>query len=218
MAPGQVRRIYDASVTFDDSLTLPDAEYHEFSSHPLVRSGLRLKPSTYILAPLDLIRPRVFHHRLPICPSGPVGVFAYSILHGFPDYYRQSPSKVALFLEALFPRPLVLWSCGSEVLRGCWLDGVSSLFSLSQRCKLTIRFPSHTGGTGASYRVAELADSSARSSLPPRRLGFGVRHPHLLQQDSCVVSPVFAVALARIGGVEGVLSIRSHSPSFLPVT
>lgn len=52
-------------------------------------------------------------------------VFAYLMLYGLPDYYRQSPPKVPNFLKTLFRRKLVLWFLGSEILRDYWLSGVS---------------------------------------------------------------------------------------------
>ena len=82
-------------------------------------------------------------------------VFAYLMLYGLPDYYRQTPPKVPNFLKTLFRRKLVLWFLGSEILRDYWLSGVRSLFYLPQLWKLTIRFPSHTEGTGASCGVTE---------------------------------------------------------------
>ncbi|KAJ3541757.1 hypothetical protein NM688_g6042 [Phlebia brevispora] len=50
-------------------------------------------------------------------------VFAYVMLYGLPDYYRQSPPKVPNFLKTLFRRKLVLWFLGSEILRDYWLSG-----------------------------------------------------------------------------------------------
>jgi len=81
-------------------------------------------------------------------------VFAYLMLYGLPDYYRQTPPKVPNFLKTLFRRKLVLWFLGSEILRDYWLSGVRSIFS-PQRWKLTTRPPSHTEGTGASCGIPE---------------------------------------------------------------
>ncbi|KAI0703620.1 glycoside hydrolase family 13 and glycosyltransferase family 5 protein [Cytidiella melzeri] len=50
-------------------------------------------------------------------------VFAYLMLYGLPDYYRQTPPKVPNFLKTLFRRKLVLWFLGSEILRDYWLSG-----------------------------------------------------------------------------------------------
>ncbi|OSX65248.1 glycosyltransferase family 5 protein [Postia placenta MAD-698-R-SB12] len=50
-------------------------------------------------------------------------VFAYLMLYGLPDYYRQSPPKVPHFLRTLFRRKIVLWFLGSEILRDYWLSG-----------------------------------------------------------------------------------------------
>jgi alpha-1,3-glucan synthase len=36
-------------------------------------------------------------------------LFAYLMLYGLPDYYRQTPPKVPNFLKTLFRRKLVLW-------------------------------------------------------------------------------------------------------------
>lgn len=49
--------------------------------------------------------------------------FAYLMLYGLPDYYRQTPPKVPNFLKTLFRRKLVLWFLGSEILRDYWLSG-----------------------------------------------------------------------------------------------
>ncbi|EKM55582.1 glycosyltransferase family 5 protein [Phanerochaete carnosa HHB-10118-sp] len=50
-------------------------------------------------------------------------LFAYLMLYGLPDYYRQTPPKVPNFLRTLFRRKLVLWFLGSEILRDYWLSG-----------------------------------------------------------------------------------------------
>ncbi|TFK76403.1 hypothetical protein BDN72DRAFT_234531 [Pluteus cervinus] len=50
-------------------------------------------------------------------------VFAYLMLYGLPDYYRQTPPKVPNFLRTLFRRKLVLWFLASEILRDYWLSG-----------------------------------------------------------------------------------------------
>ncbi|KAI0950602.1 hypothetical protein AcV7_009015 [Taiwanofungus camphoratus] len=50
-------------------------------------------------------------------------VFAYLMLYGLPDYYRQTPPKVPHFIRTLFRRKLVLWFLGSEILRDYWLSG-----------------------------------------------------------------------------------------------
>ncbi|EJD02308.1 modular protein with glycoside hydrolase family 13 and glycosyltransferase family 5 domains [Fomitiporia mediterranea MF3/22] len=50
-------------------------------------------------------------------------VFAYLLLYGLPDYYRQVPPKVPNFLKTLFRRKLVLWFLASEILRDYWLSG-----------------------------------------------------------------------------------------------
>ncbi|KAH7889233.1 glycoside hydrolase family 13/glycosyltransferase family 5 protein [Phlebopus sp. FC_14] len=50
-------------------------------------------------------------------------VFAYLMLYGLPDYYRQTPPKVPNFLKTLFRRKLVLWFLASEILRDYWLSG-----------------------------------------------------------------------------------------------
>jgi alpha-1,3-glucan synthase len=50
-------------------------------------------------------------------------VFAYVMLYGLPEYYRQTPPKVPHFLRTLFRRKLVLWFLASEVLRDYWLSG-----------------------------------------------------------------------------------------------
>ncbi|KAF9464738.1 modular protein with glycoside hydrolase family 13 and glycosyltransferase family 5 domains [Collybia nuda] len=50
-------------------------------------------------------------------------VFAYVMLHGLPEYYRQTPPKVPHFLKTLFRRKLVLWFLASEILRDYWLSG-----------------------------------------------------------------------------------------------
>ncbi|KAF7294911.1 Modular protein with glycoside hydrolase family 13 and glycosyltransferase family 5 domains [Mycena indigotica] len=50
-------------------------------------------------------------------------IFAYLMLYGLPDYYRQTPPKVPHFLQTLFRRKLVLWFLASEVLRDYWLSG-----------------------------------------------------------------------------------------------
>ncbi|KAH7926306.1 glycoside hydrolase family 13/glycosyltransferase family 5 protein [Leucogyrophana mollusca] len=49
--------------------------------------------------------------------------FAYLMLYGLPEYYRQTPPKVPNFLKTLFRRKLVLWFLASEVLRDYWLSG-----------------------------------------------------------------------------------------------
>ncbi|KAF7338273.1 Modular protein with glycoside hydrolase family 13 and glycosyltransferase family 5 domains [Mycena venus] len=50
-------------------------------------------------------------------------VFAYLMLYGLPEYYRQTPPKVPHFLQTLFRRKLVLWFLASEILRDYWLSG-----------------------------------------------------------------------------------------------
>ncbi|GLB34918.1 putative glycoside hydrolase family 13 and glycosyltransferase family 5 protein [Lyophyllum shimeji] len=49
--------------------------------------------------------------------------FAYAMLYGLPEYYRQTPPKVPHFLRTLFRRKLVLWFLASELLRDYWLSG-----------------------------------------------------------------------------------------------
>jgi alpha-1,3-glucan synthase len=49
--------------------------------------------------------------------------FAYLLLRGLPEYYRQVPPKVPNFLKTLFRRKLVLWFLASEILRDYWLSG-----------------------------------------------------------------------------------------------
>ncbi|KAF9535312.1 modular protein with glycoside hydrolase family 13 and glycosyltransferase family 5 domains [Crepidotus variabilis] len=49
--------------------------------------------------------------------------FAYLMLYGLPEYYRQTPPKVPHFLKTLFRRKLVLWFLASEILRDYWLSG-----------------------------------------------------------------------------------------------
>ena len=47
---------------------------------------------------------------LIVWPLGAISVlFAYLMLYGLPDYYRQTPPKVPNFLKTLFRRKLVLW-------------------------------------------------------------------------------------------------------------
>jgi len=82
-------------------------------------------------------------------------VFAYLMLYGLPDYYRQTPPKVPNFLKTLFRRKLVLWFLGSEILRDYWLSGVRLLLFLHKQWTLTGRFPSHMEETGASCGVPE---------------------------------------------------------------
>ncbi|KII88464.1 glycosyltransferase family 5 protein [Plicaturopsis crispa FD-325 SS-3] len=50
-------------------------------------------------------------------------LFAYLMLYGLPEYYRQTPPKVPNFLRTLFRRKLVLWFLASELLRDYWLSG-----------------------------------------------------------------------------------------------
>ncbi|KAI9466337.1 glycoside hydrolase family 13 and glycosyltransferase family 5 protein [Lactarius psammicola] len=50
-------------------------------------------------------------------------LFAYLMLYGLPEYYRQTPPKVPNFLKTLFRRKLVLWFLASEILRDYWLSG-----------------------------------------------------------------------------------------------
>ncbi|OCB86737.1 modular protein [Sanghuangporus baumii] len=49
--------------------------------------------------------------------------FAYLMLYGLPEYYRQVPPKVPNFLKTLFRRKLVLWFLAAEILRDYWLSG-----------------------------------------------------------------------------------------------
>ncbi|KAG6866947.1 hypothetical protein C0991_003863 [Blastosporella zonata] len=49
--------------------------------------------------------------------------FAYVMLYGLPEYYRQTPPKVPHFIKTLLRRKLVLWFLASEVLRDYWLSG-----------------------------------------------------------------------------------------------
>ncbi|PBK78186.1 modular protein with glycoside hydrolase family 13 and glycosyltransferase family 5 domains [Armillaria solidipes] len=50
-------------------------------------------------------------------------LFAYLMLYGLPEYYRQTPPKVPHFLRTLFRRKLVIWFLASEILRDYWLSG-----------------------------------------------------------------------------------------------
>ncbi|EIN07319.1 modular protein with glycoside hydrolase family 13 and glycosyltransferase family 5 domains [Punctularia strigosozonata HHB-11173 SS5] len=50
-------------------------------------------------------------------------LFAYLMLFGLPEYYRQTPPKVPGFLKTLFRRKIVLWFLASEILRDYWLSG-----------------------------------------------------------------------------------------------
>ncbi|KAF8550287.1 glycoside hydrolase family 13/glycosyltransferase family 5 protein [Imleria badia] len=50
-------------------------------------------------------------------------IFAYLMLRGLPEYYRQTPPKVPNFFRTLFRRKLVLWFLASEILRDYWLSG-----------------------------------------------------------------------------------------------
>ncbi|KAI0302169.1 modular protein with glycoside hydrolase family 13 and glycosyltransferase family 5 domains [Russula brevipes] len=50
-------------------------------------------------------------------------LFAYVMLYGLPEYYRQTPPKVPSFIKTLFRRKLVLWFLASEILRDYWLSG-----------------------------------------------------------------------------------------------
>ncbi|KAF4615437.1 hypothetical protein D9613_003090 [Agrocybe pediades] len=50
-------------------------------------------------------------------------LFAYLMLYGLPEYYRQTPPKVPHFIQTLFRRKLVLWFLASEILRDYWLSG-----------------------------------------------------------------------------------------------
>ncbi|KAF9053716.1 modular protein with glycoside hydrolase family 13 and glycosyltransferase family 5 domains [Hymenopellis radicata] len=50
-------------------------------------------------------------------------VFAYLMLYGLPEYYRQTPPKVPHFIKTLFRRKLVIWFLFSEILRDYWLSG-----------------------------------------------------------------------------------------------
>ncbi|KAG6879976.1 hypothetical protein C0992_008569 [Termitomyces sp. T32_za158] len=50
-------------------------------------------------------------------------VFAYLMLHGLPEYYRQTPPKVPHFIKTLLRRKLVLLFLASEILRDYWLSG-----------------------------------------------------------------------------------------------
>ncbi|TFK29967.1 alpha-1,3-glucan synthase [Coprinopsis marcescibilis] len=49
-------------------------------------------------------------------------LFAYLMLYGLPDYYRQAPPKVPGFLKTLFRRKLVVWFLISVILREYWLS------------------------------------------------------------------------------------------------
>ncbi|KAH8833661.1 modular protein with glycoside hydrolase family 13 and glycosyltransferase family 5 domains [Flagelloscypha sp. PMI_526] len=50
-------------------------------------------------------------------------LFAYLMLYGLPEYYRQTPPKVPHFFKTLFRRKLVVWFLASEILRDYWLSG-----------------------------------------------------------------------------------------------
>ena len=63
-------------------------------------------------------------------------LFAYLMLYGLPDYYRQTPPKVPNFMKTLFRRKIVLWFLGSEILRDYWLSGVSNPSSMYSYDKL----------------------------------------------------------------------------------
>lgn len=62
-----------------------------------------------------------------VCIVWPIGIvcfiFAYLMLYGLPEYYRQTPPKVPQFFKTLFRRKLVCWFLASEILRNYWLSG-----------------------------------------------------------------------------------------------
>ncbi|KIY70932.1 glycosyltransferase family 5 protein [Cylindrobasidium torrendii FP15055 ss-10] len=62
-----------------------------------------------------------------VCIVWPLAImsfaFAYLMLYGLPEYYRQTPPKVPNFLKTLFRRKLVVWFLISEILRDYWLSG-----------------------------------------------------------------------------------------------
>lgn len=62
-------------------------------------------------------------------------IFAYLMLYGLPEYYRQAPPKVPHFLKTLFRRKLVIWFLISEILRDYWLSSVSDI---EKRCLETL--------------------------------------------------------------------------------
>ncbi|VDB82993.1 unnamed protein product [Peniophora sp. CBMAI 1063] len=49
--------------------------------------------------------------------------FAYLMLYGLPEYYRQTPPKVPNFYKTLFRRKIVVWFLAAEILRDYWLSG-----------------------------------------------------------------------------------------------
>ncbi|KAF5390171.1 hypothetical protein D9757_002866 [Collybiopsis confluens] len=50
-------------------------------------------------------------------------LFCYLMLHGLPEYYRQTPPKVPNFLKTLFRRRIVVWFLISVILQTYWLSG-----------------------------------------------------------------------------------------------
>lgn len=108
-------------------------------------------------------------------------LFAYVMLYGLPEYYRQTPPKVPHFLKTLFRRKLVLWFLASEILRDYWLSGVSNLpnfipnitliFFLALRTQL--EFPLGCAST-------KMANSSPCRRIFRRRLGNHAASSHTL--------------------------------------
>lgn len=52
-------------------------------------------------------------------------IFAFLMLYGLPEYYRQTPPKVPNFLKTLLRRKIVLWFLFSGILQNYWLSSVS---------------------------------------------------------------------------------------------
>ena len=133
-------------------------------------------------------------------------VFAYLMLYGLPDYYRQTPPKVPNFLKTLFRRKLVLWFLGSEILRDYWLSGVRFLLSLPPTMDTDgSEFPSHTEETGASCGVTEFPNGRSFCSLSLSSSGFGVYCWVFLHTSARLIrgcSRYLPSVLVRHGGVK----------------
>jgi hypothetical protein len=92
-------------------------------------------------------------------------LFAYLMLYGLPEYYRQTPPKVPNFIKTLFRRRIVVWFLASEILRDYWLSGVRVVHSQrSFDAVLTRVFGSPMAATGASCGMSTSPSGRSRCS------------------------------------------------------
>lgn len=130
-------------------------------------------------------------------------LFAYVMLYGLPEYYRQTPPKVPHFFKTLFRRKLVLWFLASEILRDYWLSGVSMLLTFS--LKYANGASSRMDATGASCGVCQYPNGRFCSSSSHSSFSFGrscFSFSHTSAKPTLGYCPSSRSVLARPDGVK----------------